>query len=82
MTRKKQYNRRAARVRAKMDNIEKEYPEVDFYDPTLRDAFRIYIELMKELVYAQVNADCCKSDDPDRMCEKCDCWKRTRKSCG
>ena len=75
MTKERYYRNRAAILQKRMEQIEAKHPEVNFTDTVLRDDFRKYIELMQEVVYARVNADECHSDDPNRMCEKCECWK-------
>jgi hypothetical protein len=79
-TKEKEYSRKAKRMRGRMDAIEAKYPHIDFTNAELRRDMANYANLMRELVYATVNRDYCKSDDPDRMCETCNCWKQIRAS--
>lgn len=79
MTKERYYRNRAARIRKRMEQIEAKHPEADFTDTVFRDDFRKYIELMREVVYARVNADECHSKDPNRICEGCECWKKGQK---
>lgn len=31
---------------------------------------------------AREDKRCCESEDPDRWCSHCNCWKMTRQRCG
>jgi hypothetical protein len=72
------YDRRYKRIQKSMDNLEAKYPNIDLRDSVLRHDVNHYGRLMNELVYAKVNADACKSENPDQRCETCECWKKTR----
>jgi len=58
-----------------MEQIAAEHPGVDFNDATMRDDFQKYAKLMIDLIHARVNADECHSNDLNRICEECECWK-------
>ena len=72
------HNSRAKRLNAKMQAIEAKYPAFDFHSSELRRDLEKYWEIQKQYIYSAVNAKACKSDNPDFMCEDCNCWKRTR----
>ena len=38
-----------------------------------------YYALIKMQLIQEI--DCCNSEDPDDMCNNCNCWKQTRLSC-
>jgi hypothetical protein len=77
-TKEKEYNRKVKRIRSRMDSIEAKYPYIDFTDSELYHDMVRYGKLINESIYASVNRDYCKSDNPDRMCETCTCWKQAR----
>jgi len=65
-----------------MEQIAAKHPGVDFNYATMRDDFQKYAKLMIDLIHARVNADECHSNDPNRICENCDCWKKGQKLFG
>ena len=75
------HNRKAKRLNAKMQAIEANHPGFDFHSSELRRDLQKYWELQREYIYAAVDAKACKSDNPDYMCETCNCWKRIRQNC-
>ena len=75
------HNARAKRLNERMQAIEAKYPEFDFHSSELRRDLEKYWEMQKQYIHASVNAKACKSDNPDYICEDCNCWKRTRRNC-
>jgi len=74
----KEYRRKVKRMRSRMDAIKTKYPDIDFTDSQLNHDMVHYGKLINELIYASVNADYCKSADPDKQCETCNCRKQVR----
>lgn len=74
------HNQRAKRLQAKLTAIEQKYPDLNLYNGEMMHDIRNHMELYKQHVYASVDAKSCKSDNPDLMCEGCNCWKADRMS--
>jgi len=73
------HKEKAKRYRLKIEKIQKKYPEINMKSQELfRDMMKLH-DLFNRVVYEDVDADECKSDNPDRMCSDCICWKQTRK---
>ena len=72
---------KADRLQKKLSKIEEKYSHIDFRDSTLRSDLLKYWDDQKKLIYTEVDAKACKSDNPDFMCSDCNCWKRSRASC-
>ena len=50
--------------------VKKKYPDCEV---SHLNAKGFHVDLYKN--------KCCNNDDPDDMCDNCDCWKRTRANC-
>lgn len=64
-----------------MEAIQSKYPYL-LSDRNLKSDVAMYHKLKSETISLSVDIDCCNSDDPDKMCSDCNCWKRTRAYCG
>lgn len=69
---------RAKRLQAKLTAIEQKYPHLNLYNGEMMHDMSNHMELYKQHVYATVDANACKSDNPDLLCEGCNCWKSDR----
>lgn len=64
-----------------MDELQNNHPNIDLSDASLRCDFNNYQKYEREKERIIENMQACKSDDPDSMCEDCNCWKMTREMC-
>lgn len=80
-TNHKKHKQKAARIVDELKKKQAKYPGVNIGSvQLLKDVTRVH-ELMVDLIYEEIDIDYCASDDPDRMCSDCKCWKSTRSSC-
>lgn len=77
-TNEKQHLAKLTRIKNKMTALDAKYPALDLKDSILRKDVEDYGQLMRASIYASVNAKYCGSDNPDSMCENCNCWKQAR----
>lgn len=75
------HKRRLVRIEIRMAAIRDKYPSIDFQNHEMRRDLQKYWKLMNEHITASVDTKFCKSDDPDKMCSSCNCWKQTRANC-
>lgn len=75
------HKRRLVRIEIRMAAIREKYPSIDFDDSEMRRDLQKYWKLKNELITASVDTKFCKSDDPDKMCSSCNCWKQTMANC-
>lgn len=75
------HNNKAKRYRKQMEQLQDKYPLIDLKSPELRRDINKMHDLMIKVVQEEVEAKCCKSDDPDDMCSNCTCWKNSRMIC-
>ena len=80
-TNQKKHKQKAARIVDELKKKQAKYPGVNIGSvQLLRDVIRVH-ELMVDLIYEEIDIDYCESDDQDKMCSGCNCWKSTRRSC-
>ena len=76
-----EHNQKIKRLKEKLKSIEEKYPDFDFKDREMFRDLKKHDELTKKLIYSNTDSNACKSDNPDFMCENCNCWKHTRAMC-
>lgn len=75
------HNNKAKRYRKQIDEIKAKYPEIDLTSKELyRDINKLH-GLILRTIHEEVDAKECKSDNPNRMCSDCKCWKHTMMIC-
>jgi hypothetical protein len=80
-TNQKKHKQKAARIVDELKKKQAKYPGVNIGSvQLLKDVIRVH-ELMVDLICEEIDIDYCESDDPDKMCSDCNCWKSTRRSC-
>ena len=77
----KQQTAKLKRYQKQINNILAKYRDINMQSKELlRDITNLH-DLMNQVIYEKVDADYCKSKDPDKMCSDCDCWKHFRMMC-
>lgn len=80
-TNHKKYEQKAADARRELEIIKNKYPGIDLESfEFLTDMAKVY-DLISKIDFEDMEANSCKSDDPNDMCSFCNCWKSTRNSC-
>lgn len=67
----KKHEAKIKRIKAKLLELQKEYPNIDFYDGNLLRVVDSHRKLAIELIYSQVNANGCK--EQKFKCTDCIC---------
>ena len=67
----KKHEAKIKRIKAKLLELQKEYPNIDFYDGNLLTVVDSHRKLAIELIYSQVNANGCK--EQKFKCTDCIC---------
>lgn len=75
------YKKRQNSIENKLSKLELKYPDIKLNNLDFLRDMKQYSDLSKELIYANVNAKCCKSNNINERCEDCNCWKLTAKNC-
>lgn len=63
------------RLKKKRKAIEKQFPDIDFADGRIRQAFRDWQDTVNKLVYSEVDLKFCFLADKDKHCSICNCNK-------
>ena len=69
------------RVNRILSRIENKHQDFDFTDLIIKKDLEKYWVLKNKLKESIKDLKSCNSDDPDDMCENCNCWKHTRAMC-
>lgn len=80
-TNHKKHKQKASALISKIKRIEAKYPDLNIASVQLRRDINKAHKLRVDLISEEIDIDYCASDDPDRMCSDCKCWKSTRSSC-
>lgn len=81
MKAKNNYKKEIILINKKLCRIENKHRNFDFTDLTIKKDLEKYWLLKNKIKQLIKNSKFCDSDNPDDMCENCDCWKHTRAMC-
>jgi hypothetical protein len=72
-TNKKKHEKKVEKIKEKLKLLQSEYPDINFLDGNLLRVIDIHRELVKELIYAEVDVTACT--EQRYKCSNCICKK-------
>ena len=77
----KKKKQRLRTIKNKIAKIEYDFPNVNFKNLSLKNAYNSHYELMKEMIFLNVDIKFCPTENRNEMCQDCNCWKAVANRC-